>query len=183
MLDKEVSEKLADCIKTMCNLGFSPTIDEILELVTEYVAKNNVNALLFNDGRPGRDWLKAFMKRTHLSMKKAEMISIARKSATGNPFVIYEFYKMLSSLMKEKGFGPNQIWNCNESRFPSNPQRCKVIGKKGQRSFRVTCGAGRENTTTLSVCSAAGRALDPLVIFTGKNLQSSWRGEKALKDT
>eukprot|EP00795_Rhopilema_esculentum_P009817 gene9817-18388_t len=43
--------------------------------------------------------------------------------------------------------------------------------------------SGKENTTTLAVCNAAGRALDPLVVFSGKNLQSTWRGERALKDT
>ena len=43
--------------------------------------------------------------------------------------------------------------------------------------------AFRENTTTLATCNAAGCAMDPLTIYAGKNLQSSWRGNKALPDT
>ena len=43
--------------------------------------------------------------------------------------------------------------------------------------------AGRENNSTLAACNAAGRALDPLIIFTGKNFQSTWRGKKTLPNT
>ena len=41
-----------------------------------------------------------------------------------------------------------------------------------------TCGAGRDNTTVLVVASASGRVLDPLIVFSGKNMQSTWRGER-----
>ena len=44
-------------------------------------------------------------------------------------------------------------------------------------------GAGRENITVMGVCSAAGVVLDPLVIFKGQNMQSSWYGDKALPNT
>ena len=39
-------------------------------------------------------------------------------------------------------------------------------------------GARRENIITLTVCNVAGKALDPLIIFQGKNWQTSWRPEK-----
>ena len=44
-------------------------------------------------------------------------------------------------------------------------------------------GAGRENITVLGVANAAGVALDPLIIFAGKNMQSTWYGNKALPNT
>ena len=34
----------------------------------------------FKDGRPGRTWFKSFMSRNKLSLKKANMICISRKS-------------------------------------------------------------------------------------------------------
>ena len=43
--------------------------------------------------------------------------------------------------------------------------------------------AGRENITVLGVCSAAGITLDPLVIFQGKNMQSTWFGDETLPNT
>ena len=44
-------------------------------------------------------------------------------------------------------------------------------------------GAGRENITVLGICNAAGVALDPLIIFGGKNMQTTWYGDKALPNT
>jgi len=35
----------------------------------------------------------------------------------------------------------------------------------------------------LAVCSAAGIALDPLIIFKGKNMQANWFGDEALPNT
>ena len=91
-------------------------------------------------------------------MKKANMISSARKSATSNPLIIYDFHDILEKLVKEK-------------KFPNDPQKCKIVGVKGKTAYKVTCGAGRENTTTLAVCDdAARRVWDPLIVFAGKNL-------------
>ena len=137
----------------------------------------------FANGRPGKDWFKAFMKRNNLSLKKANMISVARKSATGNPFVINDFYDILEKAFEKNNYKPEQIWNCDESGFPNDPGKCKVVSVKGKTAFKVTCGARRENITTLAVVNAAGRALDPLVIFGGKNMQSTWQGDKALPKT
>ena len=69
MLDKETEKKLAECINDMYNLGFSPCTSEILELVSEYVAKNKIVVPLFKDGKPGRFLLAAFMKRNNFSLK------------------------------------------------------------------------------------------------------------------
>ena len=59
----------------------------------------------------------------------------------------------------------------------NDPQKCRVVGVKGKEALKVTFGAGRENITTLAVCSASGEAF-----FAIKNLQSTWRGENPLKD-
>lgn len=116
-------------------------------------------------------------------MKKANMISSARKSVTSNPFIIYDFYDALEKLVNEKKLKASQIWNCDESGFLNDPQKCKVVGVRGETAYKVTCGAGRDNTTTSAVCNAAGRVLDPLIVFAGKNLQSTWRGDRALPET
>ena len=62
-------------------------------------------------------------------------------------------------------------------------ETCANLTRLDYTAFKVTCGARRENITTLAVVNAAGRALDPLVIFAGKNMQSTWRGDKALPKT
>ncbi|XP_076824996.1 uncharacterized protein LOC143470629 [Clavelina lepadiformis] len=103
--------------------------------------------------------------------------------ATANPFIIFDIYECIDKIIKEKSLGPEQIWNCDESGFPSDPQKCKVVSIRGQTAYKLTCGAGCDNTSTLAVCNAAGKYLDPLVIFAGKNLQNMWRRTNALPET
>ena len=99
---------------------------EILDLVAQYLKTNNIPTTSFSSGRPGKDWFYAFIKRNNLSMNKATMISSARKSATANPFVIYDFYEQLDELVKSKNLSAGQIWNCDESGSPAILQNAKL---------------------------------------------------------
>ena len=177
-LNADVEKNVAECIGVLCKLGFSPTMNEVIEMVADYIQANEINVPQFINGKPGRNWLHAFMQRNKLSMKKVELISAERKSATANPFVIYDFYEQLNDIVQKEKLSARQIWNCDESGFPNDPLKCKVVSVKGQTAYKVTCGARRENITTLAVVSAAGQVLDPLIIFPRKNLQSTWKGDK-----
>ena len=141
VIKKDVEQNIAACIGTLCKLGFSPTMTEVIELVANYISANGLNVPTFKNGKPGRNWFQGFMKRNKLSLKKAEMISAARKAATANPFVIYDFYEQLEEIIKDKKLNANQIWNCDESGFPTDPHKCKVVSVKGKTAYKVTCGA------------------------------------------
>lgn len=182
VLSPEEEKQLKSCIEMLCQVGFSPTRNQLLSLVKDYVENNNVKNP-FLDNKPGFDWLKGFMERNKLSMQKANMISAARMAATSNPFIVYDFFDVVGNIIEEKNLTAEKIWNCDESGFPTDPKKCKVVSIKGKTAYKVTCGAGRENITTLAVCNAAGRALDPLIIFQGKNLQTTWRGKDVLPNT
>ena len=114
IFDNDTETLLAHCIDTLCKIGFSPTMNEILDLVAEYIAVNNLRIPMFASGRPGKHWFRAFMKRNKLSLKKANMISAARKSATGTPFIIHDFYDQLKKVITDKNFEAKHIWNCDE---------------------------------------------------------------------
>ena len=44
------------------------------------------------------------MKRNRISLKKANMISSARKSANSNSFIAFGFYDTLEKVMSENNF-------------------------------------------------------------------------------
>ena len=73
-----MEKTFANVVSVLYKIGFSPSTDEVLDLVSKYLKENNIKAAK----------LKLFMKRNKLSFKKANMISAARKSATSNPFII-----------------------------------------------------------------------------------------------
>ena len=97
--------------------------------------------------------------------------------------MIYDFYDVIEEIVTTKKLDPSQIWNADKTGFPMDPQKSKVIAPVGEVGFTITGGAGRENTTILGVCNGADRVLDPLIIFQGKNLRSTWQGNKALPKT
>ena len=174
-LSKQEETQLALCIRTMCHVGSSPTKEQIKDILKEYVQLHELITPFKND-HPGKDWIRGFMNRNKLSLKKATMISSARKSATGNPFIVYDFFDVIEDIINKHNIPPNNIWNCDESGFPHDPSKCLVISVKGEVACKVTSRSDQENTTTLSVASATERVLDPLIIFTGKNFQSTWKG-------
>ena len=71
-----------------------------MNLVADYIKINGIKADQFKDGKPGEKWFKNFMKRNKLSLKKAEMISAARKANTLNPFIIYDFFDQLEKVFQ-----------------------------------------------------------------------------------
>ena len=60
------------------------------------------------------------MKHNRMSLKKTNIISSVQKSAASNPF--------LSS----------QIWSLDESGFPTDAGRCKIIAPKGEVANKIT---------------------------------------------
>ena len=64
-----------------------------------------------------------------------------------------------------------QIWNLEESGFPTDAGGSKIIAPTGEVANKITSVAGREIITVLTACNASGKAIERLVIFTGKNFQ------------
>ena len=111
--------------------------------------------------------MKNFMKQNQLLLKKAEMISSARKSNRSNPFIIYDYYNLLEKMFQDNpDLDADRIYNCDESGFPNDQTNGKSITVKGIRAFKLSFGA-----------------LDPLIIFKGKNLMKSWFGTNSLPNT
>lgn len=112
------------------------------------------------------------------------MISTAGMSNMLNPFIIFDFFDLFEKILKEHPtIDATRIWNCDESGFLTDPLKEKVVCPKGKRALKQQPGAGRENITVLAVCNAAGVALDPLIIFKGKNILLNRFGNEALPNT
>ena len=79
------------------------------------------------------------MQRNNLLLKDTTKLSVARYSATKNPFIIYHFYDILENTMKDLAIEnrPDLFWNCDESALPCEPKKYKVISEKGQKTLQV----------------------------------------------
>ena len=111
------------------------------------------------------------------------MTSAAHKAATANLFIVYDFYDVINKIIQENNLMEEQLRNCDIFGFPTDHSNVKFLAPLGRPGWKVTCGAGRENVTVLATCNATERALDPLILFAGKNFQSTWRGKAAWPNT
>ena len=93
----ETEKLIAQCIEIKCKNGFSPTHSDLQNNFQKDVLANKLK-VPFKDGRPGRDWMKGFMTRNKLSLKKASMLSLARRSNPSTPFIIHDLYDQLEKI-------------------------------------------------------------------------------------
>ena len=65
----EVECALAKNIQAILDQGANLKADDVLDMITDYLRKNNIRTTVFKDGRPGKDWLRSFLSRNKLSLK------------------------------------------------------------------------------------------------------------------
>ena len=71
----------------------------------------------FKNNTPGKDWIKSFLDRNGLTLKKGGMMQLARKSVTSDPFIEYGFYYTPEAIIADKELAerPDCIFNMDES--------------------------------------------------------------------
>lgn len=106
-----------------------------------------------------------------------------RKKMT-DPFIIYEYFELLKNTLQELNLTdhPKRTWNLDETSLCLDPTRTKVVGAIGAACTRTTCGSAKENITVLTTVNAAGKKLDPLIVYKGKYMYQQWMVENAEYD-
>jgi hypothetical protein len=188
----DTQAELAVIAKTAAAHGFGLAKEELKGLLGGYVQENwdadtNLGMYLrqncqFNNKIPSDDWLSTFMINHHLSLQKPSPLQRCRKETAADPFIVYQFYDLLGQQLTTLNLhnSPGSIFNLDESAFFVDPKGGKVVAEVGAKSQRVVSGCGRTCFTAMACVSANGRALPPLIVFEGKNMYTSWRGQNAL---
>ncbi|KAJ8959928.1 hypothetical protein NQ314_006130 [Rhamnusium bicolor] len=133
-IPKDIEIKLVDNIRTMNRWGFGLTRKEMLDTVQQYV-ESNLLKTPFKNGQPGEDWFLNFSKRHKLSLKRAELLEASRAKQHRDPFIVYDFFDKLESIMRENNLlnKSNCIWNCNETGFNHDPKGIRVVAGVGEK--------------------------------------------------
>lgn len=176
-LSNDDETTLAEYLRVCALHGEGLTKNETLVLVKDYVLSEQVQTRWGKNG-PGEEWLRGFMKRfPELRIRKGEAMSCQRVRGA-DPFIIKKFYEDVGKMYRTEKIGPedgNLIFNCDESSFSHDPRDVRVISQKGiKRVSRNIPGSGKSNTTVLACGAADGTKLPPFIIFTGKQLWSTW---------
>lgn len=100
---------------------------------------------------------------------------------SGDPFIIYGYFNLQWNTIDELKLldKPKQILNLDETSFCLDASKTRAVGAKNVVATSVTQGFGRENTSVLMSCSAAGEKGLPLNIYKRKSVQNKWGCEKS----
>ena len=97
-----------------------------------------------------------------------------------NPEAVKSWFDMIEEFIVKAGIDRALIYEMDESGFlTAYPGKDQVIGERGTKTQHKQGGADRKNVTVVVTICTDGTTIQPLVIFKGKNLQSSWNQDNA----
>ncbi|KAL7302065.1 hypothetical protein TKK_0005298 [Trichogramma kaykai] len=146
-------------------MGLSST--EIRRLAFQWAEKLKIShPFNHRTGLAGKDWLRAFMSRHKLSLRKPEHTSTARAKGF-NKENVAEFFTLLHNLMNEYKFDPKNIYNCDETGITVCPKSSsRIVTSRGKRQIGGLTAADRGETVSAEICmSATGVFMPSLLIF------------------
>ncbi|XP_023230152.1 uncharacterized protein LOC111630299 [Centruroides sculpturatus] len=143
--------------------------DEVKDAVQK-VMKDMKRKNSFNDDRPGKKWLKLFLKRhPNIAVKNTEVISKARAAVSKK--MIRNWFQELNNYLREEHASdilqnPSRIFNAYETRMLFCPKTGKLLGPKAYKNFyNISSGQEKQCITVLCNFSASGQSVDPMIVF------------------
>ena len=123
--------------------------------------------------KAGEDWLAGFRKRHQLCLLyMAENTSLSRAMGF-NKLSVDRFFTSLIQVFSRTSYGPEAIYNFDETGVTTVPDSNRVLAKQGTRSEGRTVSIEKGALVTI-VCAinAIGHSIPPMFIFPMKNFRS-----------
>lgn len=148
------------------NYGLTPT--EAMKLAYEFAEVNHISvpAKWEETKKAGIEWFRNFMKRNKsLSIRSPEATSLSRATSF-NKKNVDEFFKNLESVFLKNNFGPQNIYNVDETGLTTVQKPSKVISQKGAKQVsQMTSGERGSLVTVCSGINAVGNDIPPFFVF------------------
>lgn len=171
-LGRKYEKMISQWVLAIAKRGFPVAPCDLLTSVQKLVQELNLSNP-FKSDRPGKKWLKLFLKRNpEVAKRTPEKLTSSRSSVTEEN--LRKWFDNVKVYADENGLpldDPSRLFNMDESGFMLCPKGEKVLGIKGQRNVYEVCSANeKENVTVLLGVSAAGSITPPLVVYAGQRL-------------
>lgn len=167
----EQENQIAEHVVKLANIFYGITITELRRLAYDLAEKNSVKHN-FNKvtKMAGMDWLRGFLKRHKISLRKPEATSINRAEAF-NKTEVELFYNNLDVLLTKYKFPASRIYNMDETGVTSVQRPGKILAPQGQKQVGSMTSWERGKTVTV-VCamSASGNYIAPMFIYPRKRM-------------
>lgn len=173
VFSNEEELQLVAYLKKMEARLFGLTTSDLRRLAYQWAERMGKNHCFKEEkGTAGKDWLSGFLNRHQdLSIRKPENTRAARAMGF-NRVAVSQFFSLLTNVLDKFRFGPEKIWNCDETGISVVPKtRSKVISRRGRKQVGALTSAERGTTVTVEVCfNAAGTYMPPMFIYPRKRM-------------
>ena len=116
------------------------------------------------------------LRSRHPTIKGAYIRQLEAGRVVGTSYkVIASYFDALSTLFLENSYLPDDIYNFDESGFSLGTSiSTRVLTNSKKRAPRKKIPGRQEWVTAIEGISATGRALPPLLIYTGEYTNTGW---------
>ena len=157
--------------------GYAPTHARCREMASRILEMNG-------DHRPlGKLWVPHFIKRNpRVKTVIGKKLEAARASGV-SPEIVTNFFSQYSSLQKEYYILAENTYNMDETGVALGVcNNATVLASSASTKVYTKTPENREWVSIIETISAAGSKITPVVIFKGKNLQTSWFSVDSIPD-
>lgn len=146
--------------------GYAVTT-EMLQVEANHIARRkNIPP---NDFRASYGWIRRFMVRKDLSIRRRTTIS--QKLPEQYEEKILAFQRYVIALRKQHQYIPSQIGNADQTPVWFDMPEGTTVNPVGERSVSIrTTGAEKQRCTVMLAITSDGRKLPPYVIFKRKTM-------------
>ncbi|KAH0819510.1 hypothetical protein GEV33_003282 [Tenebrio molitor] len=136
-LSIEEKQRLVKWISEMGKRGFPRKVENLLSSVKNFL-DHNPRPNPFKNNRPGKGWLKAFLKRNPtVTQRQSEAVSSASACVTEQD--IRKWFQEIDEYFTGKDLGHilnngSRIFNADETGFNICPSTGKVLAQKGTKN-------------------------------------------------
>ncbi len=166
-LTREEEKELVDFLVNCSKMGYGKTRAEVLRIVEAVMKKKG---RLLGDHHISQGWWCRFRERwPEISLRRGDSFSMAREKMTSHE-VFENYFDLLQETLDKYNLKdkPSQIYNCDESGLPLEHKPPRIVSAKGTRKVRQISSGNKTQITVLGCCNAAGQAIPPMVVFSGK---------------
>nr|CAI5852989.1 unnamed protein product [Callosobruchus analis] len=149
--------------------GFPRRIDDVQVSVQQLIKKDK-RETPFKDGRPGKGWYKAFLRR-HPEIVERTTEAVTAASAPISEKDIRKWFDFIESYLIEENYrqilnDASRVYNGDETNFLLCPKNKKVLAPKGSKNvLEVDHGTAKASLTVMFSFSASGSAAPPMIIY------------------
>lgn len=171
----EEEKKLSNYMITCSKHNYGLTKIQARKLAYDYavaIKKTTIPDNWIEKKIASKDWIRGFLNsQLHLSIRTPEATSLSRATSF-NKTNVDNFFDNLKTVCQRHQFGPEAIYNIDETGLTTVQRTQKVIASKGSKQVGQATSAERGSLVT--VCcgiNAIGNSIPPYFIFPRVNFK------------